>query len=304
MIPVPSQAIGANISVPATDESLKWTSSSSGNPRRQSDAESSRDSSSSRTSSPEPAARVKPQRVGRISTSTIAHLSKKRVSESPTTKRSPQKKTRENVVYVDLVTPRAPRTAVKVAKGAGLPRVPLGDKSTQNTPLANRTAFAKNQGRKLPGLLANTQGRPSPTVKHKPGHRPSGKGLPPSPVQRKAPQKIEVIDYDSDGQTSKAQLQSTPGRPTNLTFLNLSLVNKEIRQRKPAALTSQARRKRIIISDDEEDEETAGPDSNGGQESAMPWDAVSQPRASAFPQVRSSKPPSTESYSVPTAVNI
>ncbi|KAF8309153.1 hypothetical protein DL93DRAFT_2141714 [Clavulina sp. PMI_390] len=131
---------------------------------------------------------------------------------------------RKRAVHVDSATPRAakgsdyPNLSKRMPPGFRMARIPLGDKSIPNTPLAERKTFLGKPAVATYRKPISTTRRASVT-----------KGIAPSPAQRRAPQKVEVIELDSDGET----------------------ISREIRQRKTILHPSLARAKRIILSDSE-----------------------------------------------------
>lgn len=159
------------------------------------------------------------------------------------TESTPYRLSRQNRMYIDLVTPRATRPAAPATPMKGhKARVPLADKSAHNTPCTDSDLLDKRNHRRSSNR--------NPTSKPKSARSKSGKGLAPSPVQLKAPQKIEVIDLDSDGETGQC-----PHPPTHRDAEFVASVNKEIRCRKPRAVPPRGRLKRVIISDDESEPE-------------------------------------------------
>lgn len=86
---------------------------------------------------------------------------------------------------------------MKSKKGA---RVPLADKLAHNTPRREQSSAAD----KMKHINADhPSDHCSPLSKPISARLKTGKGLAPSPAQRKAPQKVEVIDLDSDGVTGQ-----------------------------------------------------------------------------------------------------
>lgn len=108
---------------------------------------------------------------------------------------TPDRPSRQNHMYIDIVTPRAPhRVAATSMKGRGGIRVPLANKSAHNTPCIDKNALDKM-------VVDLPSDHRSPLRKPISGRLQVGKGLAPSPAQRRAPRKVEVMDLDSDGET-------------------------------------------------------------------------------------------------------
>ena len=109
--------------------------------------------------------------------------------------------------FIDIVSPR------KLPKHLFHDRVPLGDKSAPNTPVKEKGdekdyAFAEKPRIVFPQLHKHSRPRISvvSTAASRKSMKPrlplsSMNGLPPSPQQRRAPQTVEIIDVDSDGET-------------------------------------------------------------------------------------------------------
>lgn len=197
-MPVFDHDIGTNTSGHRDESQFASTSSGSlkSNPPRD-----SRVSSSNHTTSHEhgTASPLKARRIDRISGTVSKRLDKMKSScPIPESYSSPRKPLAKRM-YIDIVTPRATRVPSKKPTSKGEPhaphRIPLGDKSAPNTPSVEHRAFIS-----IPTKAVGTT-----QMKHrKPISRRSSlsKGLFPSPAQLKAPQKVEVIDLDSEGETS------------------------------------------------------------------------------------------------------
>jgi hypothetical protein len=115
----------------------------------------------------------------------------------PAADSTPHRPSRQNRIYIDIVTPRAThKVAATPMKGRGGIRAPLADKSAHNTPRIDKSPLDK-MIIDLPSDHCSPLGKPiSARLK-------AGKGLAPSPAQRRAPRKVEVVDLDSDGETGQ-----------------------------------------------------------------------------------------------------
>lgn len=155
------------------------------------------------------ASRTKAKRTDRIANSVSKRLDRINSScpipvDSYSNANATPRKGASSRMFVDLVTPRGtprvpPRKAV-LSKGAVLPRerVPLGAKGVPNTPLAERKVLTS-----FPSKHASGLDRQTTYLKPLSSRSSLSKGLAPSPAQRRAPQSVEVIDLDSDGEAGQ-----------------------------------------------------------------------------------------------------
>lgn len=144
------------------------------------------------------------KRIGRINSSCPIPID---ASTNITSSVTPHKRNRDSRMYVDLVTPRAtPRVVghkkLALLKGDDRPlsRVPLADKSVPNTPRVERKTFVSVPAKNVVNGIEQRISYRKPLS----GRSSLSKGLAPSPAQRNAPQTVEVIDLDSDGETSSS----------------------------------------------------------------------------------------------------